>query len=478
MEANVNDARAGVLPRRIGAMVRNVVGSTGKSSETAANFLTVDANAAGISAKDARFPPRRALESPRGLRSLWRADCCSQRIREVIVRNTPLGIALSSFLLVGLAACDKDSPVEPAKPCAFTVSASSLSFGANGGSASVSINTASQCAWTATSDRGWMTIGSGASGTGNGAVTVTVTANSGEATRTGALTIAGQTVSVEEAGLGACTVDISPSTASYGKDAATGSLTVTAPAHCTWTATSNASWLRITGGSPGTGASSVAYAIDRNTGAEPRSGAITVADRTFTLNQAGDPPLICDYSVTPVTFPVCMSVGFELVATLTTNDGCSWTVQPDADWLTLLTPAAGSGPSQVRFRVGDNYDAPRQGRMMVRWPTPTAGQNLLVSQAGCRYAVTVPAFTVVAAGGTNQFDVLQQSDPTECGGPLQNGCLWSAVSDVPWITVTSSMPRRGDDRVVFSVAPNTGTTPRSGTITVRDQTVRVTQNGI
>ena len=388
-----------------------------------------------------------------------------------------LGLALSASLLMTLAACDKDSPVQPPAVCTFTLSASSLSFGAGGGSTSVSVNTTSNCAWTAVSDRGWMTIGGG-SGTGSGAVTVTVSANPGEATRTGTLTIGGHTVAVQEAGLGACSVEISPATASVTKDAGSGSFTVTAPAHCTWTAGSNASWLRITGGSPGTGTANIAYAIDRNTAAEPRTGAISVANGAFTLTQAGDPPLSCDYAVTPVTFPVCMSAGFELVATLTTNDGCSWTVQPDSGWLTLLSPSAGSGPSQVRFRVGDNYDAPRQGKVMVRWPSPTAGQNLLVSQAGCRYAVTVPAFTVVAAGATHQFDVLQQSDPTECGGPLQNGCVWSAVADVPWITVTTSMPRRGDDRVMFAVAPNPGATPRTGTITVRDQVVRITQNGL
>jgi hypothetical protein len=48
---------------------------------------------------------------------------------------------------------------------------------------------------------------------------------------------------------------------------------------------------------------------------------------------------------------------------------------------------------------------------------------------------------------------------------------------VPWITVAGSTPRAGDDRVTFSVAPNPGRDPRTGTIAVRDRLVTITQAG-
>jgi len=91
--------------------------------------------------------------------------------------------------------------------------------------------------------------------------------------------------------------------------------------------------------------------------------------------------------------------------------------------------------------------------------------------------VSRSSFGFVAGGGSGTFDVLQQSDPTECGGALQDRCVWTAQSNVPWIVVTSPMPRSGDDRVAFTVAANTASTARSGTITVRDQVVSVTQSG-
>jgi hypothetical protein len=58
--------------------------------------------------------------------------------------------------------------------------------------------TGSNCAWNATSGAEWITITSGAQYSGNGTVTFTVAANIGAA-RMGALTIAGQTFTVNQA---------------------------------------------------------------------------------------------------------------------------------------------------------------------------------------------------------------------------------------------------------------------------------------
>jgi hypothetical protein len=325
-----------------------------------------------------------------------------------------------------------------------------------------------------------MSITSGASGSGNGAVSVTLTANSNEAGRAGTLTIAGQAVPVQQEGLGACTIEISPSSASYNKDSATGTFAVTAAAHCAWSAASNAAWISVTSGSPGTGNGTVDYSIERNRGPEPRSGTIGVGPQTFTVNQAGDtpPPPVCEYSVTPIEFSPCMSVPFALTSTVTTQNGCTWTASPGAPWITVTSGRSGTGSGVVSFTVTDNYDAPRHGVVEIRWPTVTAGQNLQVSQAGCHYAVSVAAFNMPASGGNGRFDVLQQSEPLTCGGATQDRCRWSAVSDVPWITVTTSMPQAGDNPVNFTVAPNGTASTRTGNITVRDKVVRITQSGM
>jgi hypothetical protein len=324
-----------------------------------------------------------------------------------------------------------------------------------------------------------MSITSGASGTGNGVVNVSLTANPSEASRTGVLTIAGQTVSVQEEGLGACTLEISPNSATYNKDGGAGSFAVTTPSHCSWSATSNSMWLAITSGSPGAGNGTINYSVDRNRDPNSRTGTIAIGDRAFTVNQSGDTPAppVCEYSVAPIQFNPCMSAPYDLTATVTTQQGCTWTATPGASWINVTGGQSGNGPGTVSFTVTDNWDAPRHGVVMVRWPTVTAGQNLQVAQAGCLYAVTTTAISFAAAGGTGRFDVLQTSDPITCGGATQNACRWTAQADVAWITVTTSMPQAGDNPVAFSVAANPTTTARTGRIIVRDKIVQITQSG-
>jgi hypothetical protein len=72
---------------------------------------------------------------------------------------------------------------------------------------------------------------------------------------------------------------------------------------------------------------------------------------------------------------------------------------------------------------------------------------------------------------------MQQSQPVTCGGPTQDRCVWTATSDLPWITITTGMPRAGDNPVSFTVAANDGTVAREGRITVRDKIVEITQAG-
>jgi hypothetical protein len=335
--------------------------------------------------------------------------------------------------------------------------------------------TGATCAWTARSDTAWISITSGGSGTGPGTVALSVASNPGTAARSGGVTIADRSVAIAQDGATvACTLDLSPSSAVHPKDAGTGTFAVTAPAGCTWTAKSAVSWITIAPGSvEGTGSGTISYSVTRNSDATSRSGGIAVVDRQFIVTQSGDAGT-CQYGVSPVEFTPCMTSP-QMSATVTTEAGCTWTSSPTDVWIEIVTGQSGTGSGTIVFRVADNWLAPRFGQILVRWPTPTAGQNIRISQAGCRYSVNPASVSVSAAGGAATFDVYQQSDPYTCGGPLQNGCVWSAVPDVAWITVTSSMPRAGDDRVSFTVARNTTGAPRSGTIAVRDQIVRITQ---
>jgi hypothetical protein len=85
-----------------------------------------------------------------------------------------------------------------------------------------------------------------------------------------------------------CTYAIDPTSVSVAAGGGTGSVAVTAGAGCAWTAVSNDAWILVTSGSSGSGNGSVGYSVAANTG-PARSGTITIAGQTFTVNQAPTP---------------------------------------------------------------------------------------------------------------------------------------------------------------------------------------------
>ena len=184
-------------------------------------------------------------------------------------------------------------------PCSFSLASTGQSFEAAGGAGSVSVTAnASDCRWTAVSNASWITVAAGGSGSGSGSVTFTVAANSGAA-RSGSLTIAGQTFTVTQAGVGvsSCTYSISTTSQSFSASGGSGQVGVSAPGGCNWTANSNASWIAITSGSSGSSNGTVGYAVAANTSASARTGTLLIAGQSFTVTQSGvardaTPPIV------------------------------------------------------------------------------------------------------------------------------------------------------------------------------------------
>jgi uncharacterized repeat protein (TIGR01451 family) len=74
-----------------------------------------------------------------------------------------------------------------------------------GGSGSVTITTTPECGWNATSNSAWITLTSSTSGQGAGSVSYSIAANTG-ATRSGTLTISGNTITIAQWGPAALTI--------------------------------------------------------------------------------------------------------------------------------------------------------------------------------------------------------------------------------------------------------------------------------
>ena len=89
--------------------------------------------------------------------------------------------------------------------CSYSISPASASFGPGAGTGVVNVTAGAGCPWTASTNSGssdWLGISSGFSGTGNGTVEWYAFSNDGTSSRSGYLTIAGQTFTVTQSGVG------------------------------------------------------------------------------------------------------------------------------------------------------------------------------------------------------------------------------------------------------------------------------------
>jgi uncharacterized protein (TIGR03437 family) len=91
--------------------------------------------------------------------------------------------------------------INAAATCTYSLSPGSASYGAGGGSGSVNISTSPACAWSASSNAGWVVLTSDADGIGPAFVSFTASTNNGPA-RTGTIDIAGQILTVSQAATG------------------------------------------------------------------------------------------------------------------------------------------------------------------------------------------------------------------------------------------------------------------------------------
>jgi hypothetical protein len=238
---------------------------------------------------------------------------------------------------------------------------------AAGESGGFSVLTQAGCSWTPSTTFSWIHITSG-SGSGNGSVSYTVDANPTANPRSGTITVQGQTFAINQAGI-ACTYLLNPTAANHGDGAESGGFSVTAPTGCSWTSTATFSWIHITSGN-GTGNGSIAYTVDANPTADPRSGTISVQGQTFTINQAG---IACTYAVNPASADHGADSEtrcFSIIA----PSGCSWVASTSAPWI-HITSGSGNGNGEVCYTLDANpVCLPRSATIIV------AGQAFAITQ--------------------------------------------------------------------------------------------------
>lgn len=254
----------------------------------------------------------------------------------------------------------------------------------------------------------------------------------------------------------ACGYTLSATTMNVGAASGSTNVTVTAPAGCSWTASSGASWVTmITTGGSGTG--TVSFSYTTNSGGSSRNATLTIAGQTLTLTQAA---AACSFALGTTTVNVGATASTGNTVSVTTTSGCAWTATTTTPWLTLTT-GSGTGSGSLAFSVAANPNAAsRSGSITV------GGQTITVTQAGAACTYTLSPTTMNLPYTASAGNAVTVTTP--------GGCAWTATTGTPWVTLTGASGT-GSGTITYGVGVNSGGSSRTGTITLGGQTVTITQ---
>ncbi|MGA2221273.1 MAG: S8 family serine peptidase [Verrucomicrobiia bacterium] len=253
-----------------------------------------------------------------------------------------------------------------------------------------------------------------------------------------------------------CAYAVSPSSATFGTIGGSGNVNVTTDGGCAWTATSRAGWLTITTGNSGTGNGTVSYSVAANTGAT-RSGTLTIAGHSVTVSQASG----CTYAGIAGSTNMPVSGGTGSI-NVTTSASCDWSAASTAPaWLHVGGTGTGTGTGMVNYTVDANANInARTGAIVVQGRVFTVNQAPVI----CTYTLAAPGTNMPARGGSGTVTV-----------NVASPCPWVAISNTDWLQTASNGTGTGTGSVQFTVAANTTTNARTGTLTVQNQSFIVSQ---
>ncbi len=172
-----------------------------------------------------------------------------------------------------------------------------------------------------------------------------------------------------------CQVGISSSASSFAATGGTGAITVSTNRDCTWSASTNASWVTIDGSRGGQGDGIVSFSVEANPSPTPRSGTFLVADQHANITQAG---AACRFDLSRTADHVG-SAGGHLSVGVTTISGCEWHATSSASWLTISTGQSANASGTVALDVAANTGAARVGTANIAGQTYTVSQDAAVS---------------------------------------------------------------------------------------------------
>ncbi|HLJ51095.1 MAG TPA: SBBP repeat-containing protein [Bryobacteraceae bacterium] len=170
------------------------------------------------------------------------------------------------------------------------------------------------------------------------------------------------------------------------------------------------------------------------------------------------------YSLLPASVNVSASAGTGTTSLTVSPATAAWTATSGVSWLAITSAASGTGNATIAYSVAANNSANQRASFLT-----VGGATFNVTQAGVTPTFSLnPTFTnATSAGSTGTVAVT--ANPQDA--------TWTAASNNAWITITSGASGTGNGNAGYSIASNSSSNPRSGTLTIAGQTFSVTQSG-
>jgi large repetitive protein len=358
--------------------------------------------------------------------------------------------------------------VNNALVCTYSVSPPVDTILNVGGTKTISIAVPSpSCNWSVdpASVPAWIAIQGASSGSGNGTITLNVAANTANpptAERSAQISINGSSYSLTEFGT-SCQFSLQPSSSNVVAAGGSGPVSVTASsAGCAWSSSTNpqSPWISFSGPTSGSGNGAVSVVVQPNGANASRGGTVTIANQTYTVNQAG---LNCNYSLSSNGNLISYSGGGANF-TMTAPQACAWTVNSGPSWVSVTSPspASGSGNGAVALSIAPNSTtAGRQANVQI------GGQIFQVTQAGvpCGFSLSANNPVQPSGGGMGSVDIATNA-----------GCQWTASSSAGFLTPAANSGT-GSMTLNFAVGANSTGNARNASLTIAGQSITVTQSG-
>lgn len=291
--------------------------------------------------------------------------------------------------------------------------------------------------------------------------------------------------------IGTCTYEVTPSVQFVPFEGGTINVVVSSPSNCSWNVMSSSNFVTVQSPAMSKGNGVISLQVASNNQPEGRFASLTIAGKTIDVGQVGNSSACLDRSISigqtvtnTLSSASCLfnysglyythvyafsgQAGTLVSISLRSNSFDSYLRVIGPDWIQLMEDDNGGGNADSRIPPYSGFvTLPASGtyRIAVTSAAPLqSGSYTLDLKTPCSYSISGTNSNFSQNGGSGQVTVTTGT-----------GCPWSATSNSSWITVTSGASNSGSGATTYTVAPNSSFTARTGTITIANQTITITQ---